>query len=122
MTKQVFALMVALVLVAAPAFAEDVDGQWTGTLATPMGDVPVTFTFKAEGGGKLAGSMLGMDGTQIPIANGKIDGNKISYTVTLDFGGMTLELIYRGVVSPTEIKLDGEVFGMPFDLVVKKVT
>jgi hypothetical protein len=122
MTKRVCMLMVAVVLLAAPAWAEDVDGKWTGTLATPMGDVPVTFTFKAEGGGKLAGSMLGMEGAEIPIANGRIDGNKISYTVTLDFGGMALELIYRGVVSTTDIKLDGEVFGMPFDLVVKKVS
>ena len=35
---------------------------------------------------------------------------------------MPLGMIYRGVVSASEIKLDMEVFGMPFPLVVKKVT
>jgi hypothetical protein len=86
-----------------------------------MGEVPVTFNFKADGD-KLTGSMLGMDGNEIPIANGKIEGDKISYTVTLDFGGMSLELIYKGVVAAGEITLDMEVFGMPFNFVVKKVS
>jgi hypothetical protein len=35
---------------------------------------------------------------------------------------MPLELIYRGVVSASEIKLDMEVFSMPFPLVIKKVS
>jgi len=61
-----------------------------------------------------------MDGMEIPITNGKIEGDKISYTVTVDFGGMALEMIYKGVVTPTEIKLDMSVLDMPFELVVKK--
>jgi hypothetical protein len=64
--------------------------------------------------------MLGMDGTETAIANGIVEGDKISYTVTLDFGGMSLEMNYKGVVAAGEIKLDMEVFGMPFSFVVKK--
>ena len=119
MTMRARALMVGILLLAAPAFAADVDVRWTGSMSTPMGEVPVTFVFKAEGE-TLTGALIGMDGVDVPIANGKIDGNKIAYTVTVDFGGMTLELIYRGVVSATEINLDMEVFGMPFNLVVRK--
>jgi hypothetical protein len=52
--------------------------------------------------------------------NGKIDGDKISYTVNIDFGGMMLELNYKGVVTASDIKLDLSVFDMPFELVVKK--
>ena len=114
------ALLLAVVLLAAPAFAADVDGRWTGAMATPNGEVPVTFVFKAEGD-RLTGALIGMEGREFPIANGKVDGDKISYSVTIDLGGMPLELIYRGVVSASEIKLDMEVFGMPFPLVVKKV-
>jgi hypothetical protein len=117
--KNLGALLVGLLLVAAPAFAADVDGSWTGTIATPMGDFPVAFTFKADGA-TLTGSMQGMDGAQLPIKNGKIDGNKISFSVSLDFGGMPLELSYAGVVSPAEIKFQGEAAGMPFELVVTK--
>lgn len=121
MTNRVLALLLGIVLLAVPAVAADVDGRWTGPMSTPNGEIPVTFVFKAEGE-KLTGAMIGMNGNEIAIANGKIDGNKISYSVTLDFGGMPLEMSYKGVVSAAEITLDGEVFGMPFQLVVKKVT
>jgi hypothetical protein len=116
---RVLAMVLAMTLLAAPAFAADVDGKWTGTMSTPGGDFPITFNFKAAGD-KLTGTMLGMDGMEIAIANGKIEGDKISYSVTIDFGGMALEMIYKGVVTPTEIKLDMSVFDMPFALVVKK--
>ena len=95
------------------------DGKWTGTMSTPGGDFPVSFVFKADGA-TLTGTMIGMEGMEIPITNGKIDGDKISYTVNIDFGGMMLELVYKGVVTASEIKLDMSVFDMPFALVVKK--
>ena len=119
MTKRVCTLLLGIVLLAAPALAADVDGTWTGTLDTPMGAVPVTFDFKAEGD-KLTGTMIGMDGMKIPLSNGKVEGDKISYVVNIDAGGMPLELAWKGVVTPAEIKADMEVFGMPFQVVLKK--
>ena len=113
------ALILGLLLLATPAFAADVDGKWSGTMNTPGGDFPVGFVFKSDGA-KLTGTMIGMDGMELPITNGKIDGDKISYTVTIDFGGMMLELVYKGVVTASEIKLDMSVFDMPFQFVVKK--
>jgi hypothetical protein len=113
------ALIFGVILLASPVFAADVDGKWTGTLSTPGGDVPIAFVFKADGD-KLTGTMTGMDGMELPIANGKVDGDKISYSVNIDFGGMMLELLYKGVVTPSEIKLDMSVFDMPFQVVVKK--
>ena len=118
--KAIATLALGLVLLAAtPALAHDVDGKWAGTVATPMGDFPVAYEFKAEGT-MLTGSTLGPDGGQIPIKNGKVDGNTITFAVTLDFGGMTLDLSYKGVVSPSEIKMTGEFAGMPFEFTVKK--
>jgi len=116
---KVFALALAVLLLAAPAFAADVDGKWTGTVSTPMGDIPVEYNFKAEGT-TLTGTTLGPDGGQVPIKDGKADGNNISFSVVLDFGGMALELTYKGVVSPTEIKMTGDFMGMPFEFTVKK--
>ena len=80
-------------LLAAPAFAADVDGKWAGSVETPMGTVPVGFTFKADGA-TLTGTSLGPDGGEIAIKDGKVDGNKISFIVELDFGGMPLVLSY----------------------------
>lgn len=114
-----FVMFVMMLALCVPAFAADVDGKWTGSLTTPGGDIEVSFTFKADGE-KLTGTTTGLDGAQVPITDGKIDGNNITFKVTLDFGGMPFVLNYKGVVSPTELKVTGEAAGMPFELLLKK--
>jgi hypothetical protein len=113
------ALVVAIVLCAAPAFAADVDGKWAGSLPTPNGDVQIGFEFKADGT-SLTGSTTGPDGSSLPIKNGKIDGDKISFVVTVALGDMSFDINYTGVVAPAEIKFTLDFAGMPFDFVVKK--
>jgi hypothetical protein len=116
---KVFSIVAGLLLTCVSIFAHDVDGKWAGNMSTPNGDVPVSLTFKADGA-KLTGSTSGPDGASIPIADGKIDGNNLSFTVTFDFGGMPLMLSYKGVMSGTEIKFTIDIFGMPLELLVKK--
>ena len=111
----------AALLLGVSAFAADVDGKWNGNMTTPMGDVPVAFTFKADGA-KLTGSTAGPDGMDVKIADGKIDGNKLSFTVTFDFGGMPFMMSYAGTLSGNEIKFTIDIFGMPVELLVKKST
>ena len=77
--------LAAFLLLAASAFAADVDGKWAGMVSTPMGDIPVAFTFKADGA-TLTGTTTGIDGSDVAIKDGKIDGANISFTVTFDFG------------------------------------
>ena len=117
--KMTSVLALAFLLAAAPAFAADVDGKWAGTVSTPGGDFPVTFEFKSEGA-MLSGTTTGPDGAVLNIKDGKIDGDKIAFGVSVDFGGMPLDLAYSGVVSPTELKLTLDVAGMPIEFVVKK--
>ena len=111
-------LAIGLLLTAASCFAADVDGKWTGTMNTPNGDVPVSFTFKADGA-MLDGSTTGPAG-EIKIANGKADGNNISFNITFDFQGMPFKIDYKGVVSKDQIKFTLDIMGMPFELTVKK--
>lgn len=111
-------LVLSFLLLAVLAFAADVDGKWTGSISTPNGDFPQTFTFKADGA-VLSGSLEFMAGMEIPITEGKVDGNNISFTVNLDFG-MPLKLTYTGVVSGKELKVKGDAGGMPFEFVLKK--
>ena len=121
MKKVLFSLFVmcALVFVAAPARAADVDGKWSGSLDTPMGAVNVGFNFKADGA-MLTGTMTGPDGGDIAIKNGKIDADKISFVVSLDFGGMALDLNYTGVVKPEELAMTIDVMGMQMTFTAKK--
>jgi hypothetical protein len=119
--RLVIATVAILLVSGITAFAADVDGKWAGTVQGPQGDFPVAFSFKADGA-KLTGTTTGFDGSEVPIQDGKIDGNNISWTVTFDFGGMPLMLSYKGIVSPTEIKVSGDAFGMPFEFVLKKAS
>jgi hypothetical protein len=111
-------LLVGFLLLAVSAFAADVDGKWTGSVSTPNGDFPQIFTFKADGA-TLTGSMTFMEGMEIPIADGKVDGDNISFSVTLDFGA-PFKMTYTGVVSGNELKVKGDAGGMPFEFVLKK--
>ena len=43
------ALALGFLLLTTTAFAADVDGRWTGSMATPNGDVPVNFRFQTDG-------------------------------------------------------------------------
>jgi hypothetical protein len=113
------AFAIGLLLTAASCFAADVDGKWTGTMNTPNGDVPVNFTFKADGG-TLSGSTTGPEGAEVKIADGKVNGDKITFTVTIDFQGMPFTMNYTGMVAKEQIKFTIDIFGMPFDLLVKK--
>ena len=112
-------LAVALLLAAAPAFAADIDGKWTGSVDTPGGAMAITYTFKADGA-KLTGNSLGPDGSPLPIKNGKLEGNKISFAQDIDFGQGPVTFNYTGVVSPTDLKLHSSFMDMPIDIALKK--
>ena len=112
-------LLAIALLLAGSVFAADVDGKWTGTMSTPNGDVPVAFTFKADGA-TLNGTTAGPDGAEVKIADGKVDGDNITFTVSFDFGGMPITLNYKGAVAKDQIKFTIEVAGMPFELTVKR--
>jgi hypothetical protein len=112
--------VLAMLFVSMPVAAATVDGKWAGSLETPMGTIPVSYEFKADGA-VLMGTTGTPDGGTVAIKNGKVDGDKISFTVDLDFGGMAFTLSYTGVVAADNIKITGDFMGMPFEYVVKKV-
>ena len=70
-----------------------VDGTWNVTVNSPMGPQPSSLTLKAEGS-SLTGTQSAQGNTQ-PIANGKVDGNNVSWSnsittpfpMTLEFSG-----------------------------------
>jgi hypothetical protein len=119
MKTKIIASVLILFVIGVTAYAADVDGTWTGSVQGPQGEFPISFTFKAEGA-TLTGSTTGFDGMPVPITDGKIDGNNITFTVTFDFGGMPFTISYKGVVSPDQLKMSGDAAGMPFEFTLKK--
>jgi len=101
---------VLFMLVAGMAYAADIDGNWQGE-APGMGGEPmkINYTFKADGK-NLTGNTKGMDGNDLAIQDGKIDGNKFSFA--LDFG-MGMPLVFKGEVKGDTIEMKMEMPAAP---------
>ena len=90
-----FCAALVLTLSAVTARAADVTGAWTAEMS--MGDgnsMQLQFTFKQDGS-TVTGTILGPQGDAMPISDGKIDGDKLSFKVS--FNGMTIS--HEGTVS-----------------------
>jgi hypothetical protein len=120
---KICALTIGLLLIASFALAADIDGKWIGQIAGMGGGDPMTltYTFKANGA-DLTGTSLGPDGKEIPIKNGKINGNNISFQVVIDMGGNEMKFDYKGVLSGDQLKLsfDMGMGGPPQEFTLKK--
>ena len=85
------------------ALAADISGKWTAQVPGRNGQTrEQTFNLKADGN-TLTGTVSGRMG-DTPIAEGKIDGDSISFTQTMEFNGNSVKLVYKGTVSGDEIK------------------
>ena len=112
---------VSMGLFLALAIAADVSGKWTGDMPGRGGDTtPTTFNFKVAGD-KLTGTMTGMQG-DIPLQEGKVVGNEIFFSTTLDFGGNSVKIVYKGTMSGDTIKMsrEREGSGQPREFTIKR--
>jgi len=110
-------------VLALTALAADVTGKWTAQVPGRNGQTrEMTFTFKADGGA-LTGAVSGRQG-DTPISEGKIEGDQISFSQTMEFNGNSMKFVYKGTVSGDEIKFTrsrdgGE--GHPQEFTAKRV-
>ena len=105
--KTLTRIISCLALLTALAFAADISGKWTGDMPGRGGDTtPTTFNFKADGD-KLTGTMTGPQG-DVPLQEGKVNGDQVSFSTTLDFGGNSVKILYKGTVSGDQIKMTRE--------------
>jgi len=106
-------MMVAMVLLLLTgiAFGKEeavttIDGKWTGNYSTGFGEpMKMEYTFKAEGDVLTGSTLGGANGEQIPISEGKIDGNKISFVVLVSMQGQQMRFSYTGELAGEKLKL-----------------
>ena len=99
----IFAAVVMFAAITA-VLAAHIDGKWVAQVPGQGGQTrEVTFTFKAEGE-KLTGTVSGRQG-DVPISDGTVKGDDISFTQTFEAQGNTIKIIYTGKVSGDEIKM-----------------
>ena len=107
MTRRFAAALSAAVMLAAPwaAYAADVTGKWKGDMG---GDFTLTFDFKQDGT-KLTGAADGPGGEPMKIQDGKVEGNKISFTVNFN----DMKIVHEGTIDGDEITLTIKMDGGP---------
>lgn len=87
------------VALAAVAMAADVSGKWTGQVPRRGETEAATFVFKVDGG-KLTGTMTGPQG-EVTLEEGKVSGDQISFSTT----GGNAKIVFQGTVAGNEIKM-----------------
>ena len=105
--RSVFVSTVLAAAMALSAFASDINGQWTATFDTQIGQQHYTYTLKADGE-KLTGTAKNDRGST-EITNGTIKGDDVSFTENLEFNGNQLVITYSGKISGDELKLTRKV-------------
>jgi hypothetical protein len=107
MTRSVKLVMaVALVLgLGGSAAAGDVAGTWTSEFDSQIGPQKYTFVFEVDGE-KLTGTATGVrtnETSEVRITDGKVVGDKITFTENLDLQGQPLVIKYTGTLEGDEI-------------------
>lgn len=108
MTKRLFLTISIMLMLALSAMAADFNGKWTAQVPGRNGETrETTFTFKVSGDA-VTGTMSGGQAGDVQIADGKVSGDTISFTVTRERGGQTMKNTYTGTMSGSEIKFKRE--------------
>ncbi len=111
--------LVLAVAFAGAVAAADVSGKWTAQVPGRDGQTrETTFNFQVEGA-KLTGTITTPRG-EVPISDGKVEGDNISFTVTLNFGGNEIKFLYKGQVAGSEIKFTRERDGQTQQFTAKR--
>lgn len=100
--KRLLYACIALVMAftTASALAADLTGDWAGDLNTGGGVYPLIYHLKQDGA-KLTGNIEGAGGEAIVINDGKIDGDKITFSV--QYNGSTIS--HTGAINADAIKM-----------------
>jgi len=121
MTKKLIFAVTLMIVLAFGLLAADVSGKWTAQVPGRQGAMMErTFTFKADGD-KLSGTVSGFQGMDIPITDGKVAGDTVSFVTSIERNGNTFKSNYTGTVAGDEIKFKMEGGrGGPVEFTAKK--
>jgi hypothetical protein len=116
-------LLILMAAFSLTASAADISGTWKGTAETSVGKTERTFVFKVDGN-KLSGETTSNIFGKSTLTDGRIDGDDLSFTITISYQGNDLKANYKGKVAGDEIKLTVEVpdAGQTIEYTVKRVS
>jgi hypothetical protein len=94
-------LMLAL---SGAAVAADINGKWTATMEGQMGTMVMNFAFKVDGE-KITGTMSSEMMGEQQISEGVIKGDDIAFAVAMEGPMGAMKITYKGKVAGDEMKL-----------------
>ena len=115
-------LLCSLAIFAFSASAADISGNWKGTAETPNGTVERTFVFKVDGH-TLTGETNSDRFGKSTIEDGKVDGDDVSFSLTVNVQGTEGKVVYKGKVEGDTIKFTVELqaLGQTLEMTAKRV-
>ena len=88
----------AFILVSSASFADDhAEGDWDFSMASPFGQVSAKVSFDIDGDTLTGGFDLG-DGRVLEILEGKVEGDKLTFSITRE-GAMTMTYVMEATVT-----------------------
>jgi hypothetical protein len=99
--------LLALLIVALPAAAADLAGQWAAEFDSPIGVQKYVYEFK-KAGEVLSGQATydhSMGKGSVPLKNLKVEGDKVSFEEPLSIEGNEITITYSGTLAGDELKL-----------------
>ena len=91
-------------LLATSAAAQDVSGKWKADVETPSGKMPLVFEFEIKGA-KVTGTISNDFLPRIPIQDGLLEDNELSFKLPVQF----VTLGYKGRVEGDTLTLTSKV-------------
>ena len=111
--RHLVALVTTTALLAISAMAADVNGKWKGAMPSRDGNArEVSFQFKTDGA-NLTGNFMGPMGREINIKDGRVAGDSISFSLSLEFNGSMVKVNYTGKFSGDDLNMKMQREGAP---------
>jgi hypothetical protein len=113
--KRLVLLILGMVLVAVPTFAQDaakpvnITGAWEMTVETPQGSMVITANYKQDGE-TLTGNHVSEMGEA--SLKGTVKGADVEYTLTLDMGGQQMAIVHKAKVDGDTMTGSADITGM----------
>ncbi len=112
----VFAVMILGTLV---SNAAGIDGKWKATMEGPDGKMELTFNFKVDG--NVLTGIVSTPMGEMPISNGKINGNEFSFDIDMGGNAMPHKCTIEGDTIKMKMMGGPDGGGGPGEMVLKRV-
>ena len=108
--RNLLACAILLTFLAGVVLAADITGNWAGSMSMGDNQFTLNYTFKQDGE-KLTGTVTGPQGAPLPLNDGKVTGDKVSFSVNVEGPNGSFKIQNEGTIKGEEITLTSKMGG-----------